>query len=268
MTTLPRTPGRDFAGVVAQGPPEAIGKRVWGTGGLNGFSRDGAFAEWIVVPSTALAQMPGNLSFAQAAACGVGFLTAKLMLDLAAPGAGEHVLVLGSSGAVGSAAVQLARLGGAIPVQTYRQGSASDAVNITQDIAPQIAKITSGTGIAVVIDTVGEAVLFKKALEALGPNGRYIIISAAKTPGFQFTFDALELYGKNKSIRGLSTLPVSFEDAVKHMEALRKGFEEESLKPPSVLEEVDLVDERAVIEAFEKVKAGSKAKQIIVNKNV
>jgi NADPH:quinone reductase-like Zn-dependent oxidoreductase len=79
----------------------------------------------------------------------------------------------GSSGAVGSAAVQLARLRGSIPIQTSRNGSANDTVNITEDtLAPQISQITSGKGITVVLDTVGDAKLFKKALEALGTNGR------------------------------------------------------------------------------------------------
>src|SRR3954449_475306 len=41
QTTLPRTPGRDFAGVVAAGPADWIGAEVWGTGGDTGFTRDG-----------------------------------------------------------------------------------------------------------------------------------------------------------------------------------------------------------------------------------
>jgi len=41
QTTLPRTPGRDFAGVVEAGPAEWIGAAVWGTGGDTGFTRDG-----------------------------------------------------------------------------------------------------------------------------------------------------------------------------------------------------------------------------------
>lgn len=49
---------------------------------------------------------------------------------------------------------------------------------------------------------------------------------------------------------------------------LRKGFEERVLEPPAALEVVDLADEKAVIAAFEKVKAGTKAKQILVNKNL
>lgn len=96
LTSVPRTPGRDFAGVVVEGPDESIGKKVWGTGGTNGFDRDGSHAEWIVLPSDALEEMPSHLSFEQAAACGVGFLTANMMLDLAAPKPGEYVLVLGT----------------------------------------------------------------------------------------------------------------------------------------------------------------------------
>ena len=47
-TVLPRTPGRDFAGVVVSGPPEWQGAEVWGTGGDIGFTRDGSHAEFIV----------------------------------------------------------------------------------------------------------------------------------------------------------------------------------------------------------------------------
>src|SRR5215470_9377245 len=42
MTTLPRTPGRDFAGVVVEGPKQSIGMKVWGTGGTYGFNKDGS----------------------------------------------------------------------------------------------------------------------------------------------------------------------------------------------------------------------------------
>lgn len=94
-TTLPRVPGRDFAGVVVQGPAESIGKKVWGTGGTNGFDRDGSHAEYIIIPSDCVVEMPENLNFSQAAACGVGFLTAGTMIDQAKPNKGDYVLVLG-----------------------------------------------------------------------------------------------------------------------------------------------------------------------------
>ena len=97
-TTLPRTPGRDFAGTIVKGPSETIGKNVWGTGGTNGFDRDGTHAEYLVIPSDCVEEMPTNLSFAQAAACGVGFLTAGAMVEKAKPIKGDFVLVLGRCG--------------------------------------------------------------------------------------------------------------------------------------------------------------------------
>src|ERR1700753_4123058 len=53
-TVLPRTLGRDFAGVVVDGPAEWQGAEVWGTGGDVGFTRDGSHAELITVPVDAL----------------------------------------------------------------------------------------------------------------------------------------------------------------------------------------------------------------------
>src|SRR5579883_2177359 len=45
-TTLPRVPGRDFAGTVVRGPANVLGREVWGTGGDIGFTRDGTHAQY------------------------------------------------------------------------------------------------------------------------------------------------------------------------------------------------------------------------------
>ncbi|MCJ1462236.1 hypothetical protein MMC07_000836 [Pseudocyphellaria aurata] len=266
-TTLPRTPGRDFAGTVVRGPPETIGKNVWGTGGTNSVDRDGSHAEYLVIPSDCVEEMPSNLSFAQAAACGVAFLTAAAMVDKAKPTKGDFVLVLGSSGAVGSAAMQLLKQIGATPLETSRRGD-SQALNIAEDLKPQIEAKTEGKGVAAVIDTVGESTLFKKALEALEDYGRYVIITAGRTPGFQFTFNALEFYRHNKSLHGINTLGISLRDAVALLAGLKSAFETGELQAPSNIEEVDLAEEKAVLAAYEKVKGGTKAKQVLVNKNL
>lgn len=67
--------------------------------------------------------------------------------------------------------MQLIKQVGATPLETSRRGDLN-AINITQELEPQIEAKTEGKGVAAVIDTVGEATLFKKALEALGDNGR------------------------------------------------------------------------------------------------
>src|SRR5690242_6201253 len=91
-TTLPRVPGRDFAGVVEEGPAEWRGREVLGSVNALGFSRDGTHAEWAVVPCDGLVEKPPQLSFEAAAALGVPFVTAAAMLDAAGVATGETVL--------------------------------------------------------------------------------------------------------------------------------------------------------------------------------
>src|SRR5271163_4173194 len=74
-TTLPRTPGRDFAGVVAKGKYHE-GAEVWGSSGQLGIVHDGSHAEYVVVPAETLSFKPKSLSMAQAAAIGVPYITA------------------------------------------------------------------------------------------------------------------------------------------------------------------------------------------------
>src|SRR6201998_4658222 len=75
-TVLPRTPGRDFAGVGISGPPGWQGVAVWGTGEDTGFTRDGSHAEWMSVPVEALVRKPERLSFDEASTVGVNFVVA------------------------------------------------------------------------------------------------------------------------------------------------------------------------------------------------
>ena len=67
ITTLPRTPGRDFAGVVTEGSSALVGKSVFGSGGNLGFGRDGSHAEFVTVPEAAVLPMPKGFTFEQAA---------------------------------------------------------------------------------------------------------------------------------------------------------------------------------------------------------
>ena len=107
-TTLPRTPGRDFAGTVVKGKhPE--GAEVWGSSPKLGIIRDGSHAEYVVVPAETLSLKPRPLSIAQAAAIGVPYITAWAAVVRAAQiQPGETILVVGAAGAVGQAAIQIA----------------------------------------------------------------------------------------------------------------------------------------------------------------
>jgi NADPH:quinone reductase len=107
QTTLPRIPGRDFAGVVEAGPAEWIGAEVWGTGGDAGYTRDGSHAELIAVPIASLRRKPELLSFDQAASIGVNYMAAWSGIEAAGLKAGETVLLIGAGGGVGGAAAQI-----------------------------------------------------------------------------------------------------------------------------------------------------------------
>src|SRR6202166_5036684 len=127
QTTLPRIPGRDYAGVVEAGPAEWIGAAVWGTGGATGFTRDGTHAEMIAVPVASLRRKPDTLSFDQAASVGVNYMAAWCGLEAAGLKAGETVLLIGAGGGVGGAAAQIARRLGARVIGADRRAPHPDA---------------------------------------------------------------------------------------------------------------------------------------------
>ncbi len=95
-TTLPRVPGRDYAGTVVEGPAEWIDAQVWGTGGEIGYSINGSHAELIAVRVASLRRKPRTLSLDQAAAAGVTYLAAWLgLVEYAQIGVGSAVAQLG-----------------------------------------------------------------------------------------------------------------------------------------------------------------------------
>src|SRR2546423_2111519 len=157
--TLPRTPGRDFSGIVERGPAAVLGKAVWGTGKELGFTRDGSHAEYLVLPADGVALKPERLSFAEAASCGVPYVTA--WHALAGLKRGERILVIGAAGAVGTAAMHLARTRGVEAIGAVRTSELlqGGAVQGEWDV---------------VFDTTGQ--WLAPAIGALARAGRVIVI--------------------------------------------------------------------------------------------
>src|SRR5262245_32052558 len=107
-TTLPRTPGRDFSGVVVEGT-KFKGQEIWCSGPGIGVTTDGSHAEYVTIPEEALSLKPRALSMQQAASIGVPFITAWAAVARAAElQAGETILIVGAAGSVGQAATQIA----------------------------------------------------------------------------------------------------------------------------------------------------------------
>ena len=252
-TTLPRTIGRDYAGTIVGGPADLVGQEVYGTSGsVLGFSMDGTYAQYCVVPRTALALKPSNLSFAQAATVGVPFTTAALILRRAMLRSTEVVLVLGATGAVGSAVSQLAERSGCKVLRATRHDNAD--VDLAKDPEMKSARVlTGGQGPDVVVDTIGNSDLTRTALMCLAPGGRLVFITSPKTGSKDMTFDMKYVYRHDISIMGCNTGLADIRDTAKDMDDMKKGFEDGSLQ---TVKKVDLhtIGTKEVVEVFEQLR--------------
>ena len=81
QTTLPRTPGRDLAGIIVAGNKEMIGKQIWAAGGRHWFyPRTEATLNLLPSPRRVSRPKPKSLSMVEAASVGINYITAYLGL--------------------------------------------------------------------------------------------------------------------------------------------------------------------------------------------
>lgn len=266
QTTLPRTPGRDFAGVVEAGPAEWIGAAVWGTGGDTGFTRDGTHAEMIAVPVASLRRKPDTLSFDQAASVGVNYMAAWRGLEAAGLGAGETVLLIGAGGGVGGAAAQIARRIGARVIGADRHaphpdapilGSADKLIIGAEDLPAEVRATTDGKGADVVFDLVG-GIMFRNAVDSLALRGRLIEIAA--TGRREVSFDLADFYHNESCLYGIDTLKYDLTASAAVLEALTPGFVAGDYRAAPITETCGLGDAQ---QAYRKVAAGSAGRIVL-----
>jgi NADPH:quinone reductase-like Zn-dependent oxidoreductase len=234
---FPRTPGRDFAGRVVEGPCEWLGKAVFGTSGDLGIRRDGTHASHLVVEAAALVEKPPGISMDEAAGIGVPFVTAIEGFRRAGmPKTGEYVLVMGVNGKVGQAAVQLATWQGAKVIGVVRKdepyaGHASAQVEIINsaatDVAQRVGELTDGKGADIVFNTVGDP-CFQEAHLSLAKGGRQILIAAI---GKTVPFNILEFYRGRHTYVGVDTLAFSSIESGELLRSAVSGFAAGRLKP-------------------------------------
>jgi len=149
--------------------------------GLVDFDRDGAAAEYVVVPAASLAAKPPSVSHVQAATLPLAALTAwQALADHAAPQPGEQVLVQGGAGGVGMFAVQLAAILGGHVTATGRSTDAGFVRDLGAErfiSAGAGQPVPAAGGFDVVIDTVGGAVL-DGSYGLLREGGRLVTLGA------------------------------------------------------------------------------------------
>ncbi len=211
---LPFIPGKGPAGIVREVGAEAGGFAV-GDRVVAMCEPGGGFAELIGVPATQCHRIPSSMSFADAASMALVYDTAWFALrERGRYADGETVLVLGASGGVGLAAVQLAKALGAKVLAGVATAAKADMVreagadaivdlarrDIHDSLREQVYAETGGRGADIVIDPLGDAI-FDAAIRALAWCGRLVVVgfAAGRIP----TIRANYLLVRNIDVGGL-----------------------------------------------------------------
>jgi NADPH:quinone reductase len=234
---FPRTPGRDYAGVVIDGPAGSIGREVFGSSGDLGIRRDGTHASHLAVEADAVVDKPGGVSWDEAAGIGVPFVTAMEGFRRAGmPTRVDTVLVMGVNGKVGQAAVQIASWNGARVIGVVRknepyEGHTNSPVEVIDasaaDVAARVRELTGGKGADIVFNTVGDP-YFQAAHTSLARRGRQILIAAIHPV---VPFNILEFYRGQHTYVGIDTLALSSTASGAVLRELVAGFASGHLKP-------------------------------------
>lgn len=232
----PRTPGREFAGVVVAGPSMLIGRAVFGAGGDLGITRDGTHATHLAVHRDALVELPATLTLIEAGSLGVPYVTALEGFRRAGmPRPGDVVLVTAVNGMVGQAAAQIAAMRGARVFGVTRRPEPFaqphcpvrmiDASH--EDVAAVLRNETAGHGADIVYNTVGSP-YFAAANAAMAHGARQILIATVERP---VPFDIFTFYRGQHSFFGIDSLALDARASAALLRDLLPGFESRKLRP-------------------------------------
>jgi NADPH:quinone reductase-like Zn-dependent oxidoreductase len=255
---LPRIPGSDISGEVAKVGANVshvkVGERVLLSPGIScghcpqclaandsmcrdytlfGYMVDGGYAEYVRSPSVNVIPMPPGLSFEEAAAIPLVFLTAwHMLITRAKLKPSEDVLILGAGSGVGSAAIQIAKVTGARVIATAgseeklakaKELGAHDVIQHSkQDIAAEVKRLTNRRGVDVVFEHVGQAT-WEHSVRSLAVGGR--LVTCGATTGYEGKIDLRYLFTRQLSILG--SFMGSKAELYSVLELVRRGL----LKP-------------------------------------
>jgi NADPH:quinone reductase-like Zn-dependent oxidoreductase len=226
---LPYVPGLETVGTIVAGPDQGLRVRAVALAGLVP-GVNGGLAELLLASRATCIPVPDGLDSVVAAAIGAVGTSADLALRKAGLQAGESVLVLGATGPLGTAFLQLARLAGAKRViaagrspERLAQVPAADGVAVLgeEPLSEQLASL--GGPVDLVADPVWGP-WAEPALACLKPGGRYLNVGAAAGDGTPFHVELLR--AGQRTLIGFSGTAVNPADSIAsyhHVAALAAG---------------------------------------------
>jgi NADPH:quinone reductase-like Zn-dependent oxidoreductase len=217
---FPARLGYEAAGTVAAVGPDAQGFQVGNAvSTIPNFSLNkyGVYGELINAPAHAVAHHPRSLSWVEAAALWMQYLTAYgALVDIAGLKDGDTVVIPAASSSVGLAAIQIANKVGAVPIALTRSspkrqalqdaGAAHVIATEEQDLVKEILGLTRGKGARVIFDPVGGPTLanLAKATAQLGILFLYGALSSEPTP-----LPLFDVLGRWLTIRGYVLMEIT-----------------------------------------------------------
>jgi NADPH:quinone reductase-like Zn-dependent oxidoreductase len=176
-----------------------------------GLSAWGGYADYVAIPESSLVPIPKGVPFPDAAVIFRHVPTAFHLLDCKANIAdGESVLIMGASGGLGSAGIQVAKLRGArviagagtdVGLTLARELGADETVNYrSENLEGRVLELTHGNGVDIVFENVGASGLFEAAFRSLAHGGR--LVTAGAHAGGDVHIDVKRLYRKKLSLLG------------------------------------------------------------------
>lgn len=213
LPKLPFVPGKLPAGTVASVGEDA---GAWKTGDrVQTLAEQGGYASRIAVPAAGCIRLPDSMSFTDAAAMGLAYDTAWFAIhERARAAAGETMLVLGASGGVGLAAIQLGKAHGLRVLAGVSNNdkralvleAGADAVidlavpDLRDGLRQQVHDVTEGRGADIVLDMLGDD-YFDAAIRAVAWRGRLVVVgfAAGRIPTLKINYVLL----KNIEVSGL-----------------------------------------------------------------
>jgi len=175
-----------------------------------GYHRPGTYADAVVVPAACAVPKPERLSWEEAAAFPLVYLTAwHMIFERGGLRPGEQVLVMAAGSGVGQAAVQIARLAGARVIATAGSEAkrdkalelgAHEAVDYTrEDWHAEVRRVTGGRGVDLVVEHTGAA-FWQSIMRCLGTGGR--VVTCGATTGPEAGLDLLFFFTRQHQVIG------------------------------------------------------------------
>jgi NADPH:quinone reductase-like Zn-dependent oxidoreductase len=235
-------------------------------------SRYGVYGDWALVPAHALIRRPSDMSAIEGASVWMAYLTAYgAIVDRAAIGAGDPVVITAASSSVGIAAIQICKALGAVPIALTRDAAKADAlreqgadhvvVGTAETAVDAVVQASGGNGARLVFDPVAGPGVHALA-EMLAPGGLMLLYGNLSGQAAETPFPFFAAVGKGLGVQGYLVFELihAVDRRNRAVDFITQGLAQGRLK--SVIAKIFNLDE--IVEAHQYLESNQQIGKIVV----